>query len=109
MRLNGSGRDPTYRRRRIAGPRVRAGRRADCGRGGANGERGSGAGGCSAAGGDWGGEGATRQQIKTIQSEAADILEFQAAMLEDDALTDTAYEVIAIGIAADHAWRRAST
>lgn len=47
------------------------------------------------------------EQIKTIQSEAADILEFQAAMLEDDALTDTAYELIAIGIAADHAWRRA--
>jgi phosphotransferase system enzyme I (PtsI) len=47
------------------------------------------------------------EQIKTIQSEAADILEFQAAMLEDDALTDTAYELIAIGITADHAWRRA--
>lgn len=46
-------------------------------------------------------------QIKTIQGEVADILEFQVAMLEDDALADAAYEVIAAGIAADHAWRLA--
>ena len=37
----------------------------------------------------------------------ADILEFQVAMLEDDALADAAYEVISAGIAADHAWRLA--
>ncbi|WP_354222576.1 phosphoenolpyruvate--protein phosphotransferase [Bradyrhizobium sp. F1.4.3] len=47
------------------------------------------------------------EQIKTIQGDAADILEFQAAMLEDDALADAAYEVISTGIAADHAWRQA--
>ena len=37
----------------------------------------------------------------------ADILEFQVAMLEDDALADAAYGVISEGIAADHAWRLA--
>src|SRR5438034_9867826 len=47
------------------------------------------------------------EQIKTIQGEVADILEFQVAMLEDDALADSAYEVISAGIAADHAWRLA--
>ena len=47
------------------------------------------------------------EQIKTIQGEVADILEFQVAMLEDDALADAAYEVISAGIAADHAWRLA--
>jgi phosphotransferase system enzyme I (PtsI) len=46
-------------------------------------------------------------QIKANQGEVADILEFQVAMLEDDALADAAYEVIAAGIAADHAWRMA--
>src|SRR3954454_12987995 len=46
-------------------------------------------------------------QIKTSQGEVADILEFQVAMLEDDALADAAYEVISVGIAADHAWRLA--
>ncbi|WP_368367112.1 phosphoenolpyruvate--protein phosphotransferase [Bradyrhizobium commune] len=45
--------------------------------------------------------------IKTIQGEAAEILEFQAAMLEDEALADAAYEVISTGISADHAWRQA--
>lgn len=46
-------------------------------------------------------------QIETIQGELADILEFQVAMLEDDALADAAYEVISAGITADHAWRLA--
>src|SRR5258708_27207296 len=45
------------------------------------------------------------QQIKTIQGEAADILEFQVAMLEDDALADAAYEVISAGVAARPALR----
>lgn len=47
------------------------------------------------------------EQIKKIQGEVADILEFQVAMLEDDALADAAYGVISEGIAADHAWRLA--
>jgi phosphotransferase system enzyme I (PtsI) len=47
------------------------------------------------------------EQIKTIQGEVADILEFQVAMLEDDALADAAYEAISAGSAADHAWRSA--
>src|SRR5947207_6379516 len=47
------------------------------------------------------------EQIKTIQGEVADILEFQVAMLEDDALADAAYEVISEGITAHHAWRLA--
>jgi phosphoenolpyruvate-protein phosphotransferase (PTS system enzyme I) len=45
--------------------------------------------------------------IRTVQGEVADILEFQVAMLEDDALADAAYEAISAGIAADHAWRSA--
>ena len=55
-------------------------------------------------------EGATAELVKLIGSlegEAADILEFQAAMLEDDALAEGAYDAIAAGIAADHAWRSA--
>src|SRR5947208_5385805 len=47
------------------------------------------------------------EQIKTIQGEVADILEFQVAMLEDDALADAAYGVISEGITAHHAWRLA--
>lgn len=47
------------------------------------------------------------EQIKTMRGTVADILEFQVAMLEDDALADAAYEVISVGIAADHAWRLA--
>src|SRR3954454_17775794 len=46
-------------------------------------------------------------QIKTSQGEVADILKFQVAMLEDDALADAAYEVISAGIAAGHTWRLA--
>ena len=55
-------------------------------------------------------EGATAEiaeLIETIQGEVADILEFQVAMLEDDALAEAAYDAISAGIAADHAWRSA--
>jgi phosphoenolpyruvate-protein phosphotransferase (PTS system enzyme I) len=45
--------------------------------------------------------------IATVQREAVDILEFQVAMLEDDALAEGAYDAISAGIAADHAWRSA--
>lgn len=45
--------------------------------------------------------------IRTVQGEVADILEFQVAMLEDEALAEAAYEAISAGIAADHAWRSA--
>ena len=45
--------------------------------------------------------------IATVQGEAAEILEFQVAMLEDDALAEGAYDAISAGIAADHAWRSA--
>jgi phosphotransferase system enzyme I (PtsI) len=45
--------------------------------------------------------------IETVEGEAADILGFQVAMLEDDALAEGAYHAIAAGIAADHAWRSA--
>ena len=34
-------------------------------------------------------------------------MEFQVAMLEDDALAEGAYDAISAGIAADHAWRAA--
>lgn len=45
--------------------------------------------------------------IVTVQGDVADILEFQVAMLEDDALAEGAYDAISAGIAADHAWRSA--
>src|SRR6266436_3559061 len=45
--------------------------------------------------------------MSTMQGEAADILEFQVAMLEDDALAEGAYDAISVGVAADHAWRSA--
>ncbi|MER8424357.1 phosphoenolpyruvate--protein phosphotransferase [Mesorhizobium sp. M1403] len=45
--------------------------------------------------------------IETSDSEASDILEFQLAMLEDDALTAPALSHIAEGMAADVAWRQA--
>jgi phosphotransferase system enzyme I (PtsI) len=47
------------------------------------------------------------QLIATVKDEAADILEFQVAMLEDDALAEGAYDAISAGVAADHAWRSA--
>ncbi len=55
-------------------------------------------------------EGATAEiaeLIKTVQGEVADILEFQVAMLEDDALAEAAYDAISAGTAADQAWRAA--
>ncbi|MGY4436300.1 phosphoenolpyruvate-protein kinase (PTS system EI component) [Bradyrhizobium sp. F1.13.1] len=39
-------------------------------------------------------------QIKTIRGDVADVLEFQVAMLEDDALAEPAYGVISDGITA---------
>jgi phosphoenolpyruvate-protein phosphotransferase (PTS system enzyme I) len=45
--------------------------------------------------------------MSTMQGEVADILEFQVAMLEDDALAEGAYDAISVGVAADHAWRSA--
>jgi phosphoenolpyruvate-protein phosphotransferase (PTS system enzyme I) len=55
-------------------------------------------------------EGATAEiteLIATVQGEVADILQFQVAMLEDDALTEGAYDAISAGVPADHAWRSA--
>ena len=45
--------------------------------------------------------------IEASEGDAAEILEFQLAMLEDDALTGPAFLHIAEGTAADSAWRRA--
>ena len=45
--------------------------------------------------------------IETADGEAAGILEFQIAMLEDDALTGPAFAAIAAGQPADAAWRQA--
>ncbi|TIL45075.1 phosphoenolpyruvate--protein phosphotransferase [Mesorhizobium sp.] len=45
--------------------------------------------------------------IQATEGDAADILEFQLAMLEDDALTGPAYAAIAAGQPADAAWRQA--
>lgn len=44
---------------------------------------------------------------ESLEGEAADILGFQVALLEDDALTEAAYAAIARGAAADMAWRQA--
>ncbi|MEO5759939.1 MAG: phosphoenolpyruvate--protein phosphotransferase [Mesorhizobium sp.] len=44
--------------------------------------------------------------IKTSEGDAADILEFQIAMLEDDALSGPAFASIASGQPADAAWRQ---
>jgi phosphotransferase system enzyme I (PtsI) len=55
-------------------------------------------------------EGATAEIVKligTLEGEVADILEFQVAMLEDDALAEGAFDAISVGVAADHAWRSA--
>jgi len=45
--------------------------------------------------------------IETADGEAAGILEFQLAMLEDEALTGPAFAAIPSGIPADMAWRQA--
>jgi phosphoenolpyruvate-protein phosphotransferase (PTS system enzyme I) len=53
-------------------------------------------------------EGATAELAELIeaeQDEAADILEFQVTMLEDDALAEGAFDAISAGTPADHAWR----
>jgi phosphotransferase system enzyme I (PtsI) len=39
--------------------------------------------------------------------EAADMLGFQLALIEDDALAEGAFDAIGVGIPADHAWREA--
>lgn len=50
-------------------------------------------------------------EIESLQEraegEAAEILEFQTAMLADDALSEAAFAEIADGVAADAAWRQA--
>lgn len=45
--------------------------------------------------------------VEAVAGEAADILEFQVAMLEDDALAEGAFDAISAGIPSDHAWRSA--
>jgi phosphotransferase system enzyme I (PtsI) len=53
-------------------------------------------------------EGATAELAELVEAEqgdAADILEFQVAMLEDDALAEGAFDAIAAGTPADQAWR----
>jgi phosphoenolpyruvate-protein phosphotransferase (PTS system enzyme I) len=44
--------------------------------------------------------------IAAASGEAGHMLEFQLAMMEDEALTGPAYEAIATGVPADDAWRR---
>jgi phosphotransferase system enzyme I (PtsI) len=44
---------------------------------------------------------------ESLEGEAADIVGFQVALLEDDALTEGAYAAIGRGVAADAAWRQA--
>lgn len=48
-----------------------------------------------------------RQLIERSPKDAAAILEFQVALLEDDVLAEPAFSAIAAGGAADHAWRYA--
>src|SRR6187397_362051 len=43
----------------------------------------------------------------SLHGEAADIVGFQVALLEDDALTEGAYAAIERGVPADTAWRQA--
>jgi phosphotransferase system enzyme I (PtsI) len=53
-------------------------------------------------------EGATAELaglVEAEQGDAAEILEFQVAMLEDDALAEGAFDAIAAGAPADQAWR----
>lgn len=45
--------------------------------------------------------------IAMIEGDAADILEFQLAMLQDDVLAEAAYDAISAGAVADHAWSAA--
>lgn len=50
---------------------------------------------------------AVAELVGSLEGEAADIVGFQAALLEDDALTEGAYAAIEGGAAADVAWRQA--
>jgi phosphotransferase system enzyme I (PtsI) len=43
--------------------------------------------------------------VEAEQGDAADILEFQVAMLEDDTLAEGAFDAVAAGSPADQAWR----
>jgi phosphotransferase system enzyme I (PtsI) len=55
-------------------------------------------------------EGATAELAELVEAEqgdAADILEFQVTMLEDDALAEGAFDAIAAGTPAEQAWRSA--
>ncbi len=45
-----------------------------------------------------------QEMIETLDSEAADILEFQLAMVADDAFFDAAFALIRDGLPADEAW-----
>lgn len=45
--------------------------------------------------------------IETVDEEGADIIGFQIAMLEDEALSEGAFDAIAAGIPPVHAWRSA--
>lgn len=45
--------------------------------------------------------------MDTVHGDAADILGFQVAMIEDDALAERAFEAIEAGAPADQAWRSA--
>ncbi len=45
--------------------------------------------------------------VETVEGDAADILQFQVAMLDDEALAEGAFDAIEAGIASDHAWRAA--
>ncbi len=45
--------------------------------------------------------------MERVDQDAAAMLEFQLALLQDDALTEPAYGAIASGTAADEAWRAA--
>jgi phosphotransferase system enzyme I (PtsI) len=50
---------------------------------------------------------AVAKLVATLEGDAADIMGFQVALLEDDALTQDAYAAIAAGRSADAAWRTA--
>lgn len=49
--------------------------------------------------------GQTAELVENAQGDAADILEFQLAMLEDDTFVEAATELIEAGLGADMAWR----
>lgn len=49
--------------------------------------------------------GQTAELVENAEGDAADILEFQLAMLEDDTFVEAANELIEAGLGADMAWR----